>query len=182
MQENTSSYARKPLQSLTFPKSSHHDCSANPSQASFSVYENTCDQSSFSVFHDSMQTSSSFRASSVHHHEVAPPVASAPLRVPLSHHDHSISDQTFTQMDIAHPRDFEPVSTPKHKCMPSGVLLLYLQSSKSDCCFAELIMDLSAIPSNDHYKGTAPLVRPSQLTPIKEEPSGSSKFSSSSSR
>ncbi len=140
MQENMSSsrasYARKPLQSLTFPKSSHHDCSANPSQPSFSVYDSTYDQSSFSVFHDSMHASSSLRTASSHQHEVPAPMPYlAPLGVPISHRDRSISDQTFTQMDIAHPRYFEPVSTPKnisqHKHVSSGMLPLHcLHSSK----------------------------------------------------
>ena len=163
-------FARKPLQSLTCAKS---NCSANPSLTSFSVYEDTRDQSSFSVYHDSMQAST-------HQSSVAPaPVPYfAPLGVPLSHHDQSVSDQTFTQFGIPHPKDFEPVSTPKH--MPSGATagLWWLSNVIIAVCVSELNMDLSAIPCGEQYKG---VTRPSQLTPIKEEPSGSSKFSSSSS-
>lgn len=89
---------RKPLQVLT-------EACFDPSQASFGPIENTCDESSFIPYHDSMQTSSSFRG---------PPRAyTVPLGVPIVHSEQAISEQTFTQFDIAHPNEFESVSTPK---------------------------------------------------------------------
>lgn len=105
---------RRPLQPLTLHKSSFHDVSnANPSQSSFSVYEDTCDESSFLPYHDSMQsTSNSFKN--------PPPLCGsqqhldtyqAPLEVPLQ--CTSEPDQTFTQFDIAHPKELGSVSTPK---------------------------------------------------------------------
>ena len=82
------------------------------SQSSFSVYEDSNNESSFMPYHDSMHASSSFRKPPVLQ-DVAVPVYSAPLGVPLVHSEHSISEQTFTQFDIGHPNEFEPVSTPK---------------------------------------------------------------------
>ena len=90
---------RKPLQVLT-------EASFDPSRASFGPVETTCDESSFIPYHDSMQTSSSFQG---------PPRAyTVPLGVPIVHSEQALSEQTFTQFDIAHPKEFESVSTPVH--------------------------------------------------------------------
>lgn len=48
-----------------------------------------------------------------YHDSVHSLVYSAPVGVPLNHAELSVSEQTFTQIDIGHPKEFGPVSTPK---------------------------------------------------------------------
>lgn len=153
--------ARKPLQELPFQKSSSEDCALNPS---LGVYEDTCDESSFIPYHDSMQTSISCKNPSVLQDQ-GPRAYSAPLGVPIVHYEPVLSEQTFTQIDIAHPKDFDCVSTPK---------TAYQQRDFS--------MNLSMIPPEieDAKPMHVQASKPGTLTPIKEEPSGSSKLTSSS--
>jgi hypothetical protein len=101
---------RKPLQEL------HH--SHQMSQHSFGVYQNTCNESSFLPFHDSMQTSSCSTTMPDN-----PRHYSAPLGAPIVHYDQALSEQTFTQFDIAHPKSTDSVSTPRIVSRPRGICL-----------------------------------------------------------
>ena len=80
-------------------------------------------ESSFVPYQDSMHTSSSFRnAPGV---KEAPPQV-VPLQIPLQLSEQSISEQTFTQFDIGHPKEFEPISTPKFVHHQKGSHYFYL--------------------------------------------------------
>lgn len=92
-------YERKPLQELR-PQG------LRPPQASFGGYEDTCDESSFIPFHDSMQASSCENPSL---QDQNPRQYTAPLGLPIQ----ALCEQTFTQFDIAHPKNTDSVSTPK---------------------------------------------------------------------
>lgn len=105
---------RKPLQAL------------HPSQASFGVYENTCEESSFIPFHDSMQASSCENPSA---QDQNPRQYCAPLGIPIAHSHQALCEQTFTQFDIAHPKDTDSVSTPKTFAQHRGTYPCY-----SDAC------------------------------------------------
>jgi len=109
--------ARIPLQPLS--RSSLINHSANPSQTSFSVYEDTRDESSFLPYHDSMQASGCFADRC----DVNSETYTAPLEAPVAQTTHSVmcqfqpslSEQTFTQIDIGHPATELPISTPNSR-------------------------------------------------------------------
>jgi len=139
---------RRPLQdiqaSLVSAKEPHFNYSQDsslsfqPSQTSFSVYENSTHQeSSFVPFHDSwanhsrntssaplagsqrVDTASAVLQSSTsnnpnfptYHAPLGVPVKSVGLNVEERGREKT-SEQSFTQFDIAHPGEFEPASTP----------------------------------------------------------------------
>lgn len=107
---------RKPLQEL---QRSH------PPQTSFGAYEGTFDESSFMPYHDSMH------ASCENPHIVqdrSPRQYSVPLGAPIVHKDQltAICEQTFTQFDIAHPKNVASVSTPRTVSYRRGILMLIL--------------------------------------------------------
>lgn len=99
------SCSRKPLQELPLKK----DFSL---QASVGVDDDIYDESSFIPYHDSVQDSNlqdsiSFKGPFT----ASPPPA---MKQP-------VSDVTFTQIDIAHPKRFDIVSTPKTTHQQKGV-------------------------------------------------------------
>lgn len=121
-----------------FNYSQDSSLSFQPSQTSFSVYENSTHQeSSFVPFHDSwanhsrntssaplagsqrVDTASAVLQSSTsnnpnfptYHAPLGVPVKSVGLNVEERGREKT-SEQSFTQFDIAHPGEFEPASTP----------------------------------------------------------------------
>ena len=158
------------------PKPSFYGSSFNPSasQSSFSIYEDT-HGSSFIPFSDSMHTSTTSTKPSCFPEDSAPPQSySVPLGAPL-HSDQpfgsSITEQTFTQFDIAHPKNFEPISTPKTQHSKQGILqYVCISLSIKTLYFVDLTFDLSVILDDK-----VPQTKSCHLSTISEEPSGSSK-------
>lgn len=110
----------------------YHDQSRPSFQASrgnassFSVYEDN-DESSFAPYHDSWVQKPK-QPPQVQAREVdSMPRYRMPLGVPLNAHEEDVhpgentmAEHTFTQFDIRHPSQFEPVSTPRGRERPGG--------------------------------------------------------------
>ena len=106
----------QPLSDFSVDHTSY--ATSQSSISSFSVFEDeSCaEQSSFAPFHDSWSTAPS-AAKNVSGRDQVGREYLAPLEAPVMKNEKRVGlnqtmEQTFTQFDIKHPSNFEPVSTP----------------------------------------------------------------------